>query len=88
MSCCGGKCHGPEFDADREGICQSDIDRFGGEELTCPECGADVYHDAALCGVCGHAMTQRDTSGTTKSAKWLPIAGAIVLAGLVFALLF
>lgn len=78
MGCCGGKCHGPEFDEDREGVCCSDLERFGGDGIRCPECGADVYHDAVLCQECGHAMTDESLS---KRPKWMPIAaGAAVLA--------
>ncbi len=81
MACCGGKCHGPEFDADREGVCSSDLDRFGGDDITCPECGEDVYHDAAICSSCGHAMT--DASISKGMPAWVPMVAAGTAAALI-----
>jgi hypothetical protein len=85
MGCCGGKCHGPEFDPDREGVCESDIERFGGDEITCPACGSEVYHDASQCHSCGHAMSDASIKqGATP--KWIPLvagATAVALIGLM-----
>ena len=66
MSCgCNGRECGLPFDPDLEGPSASDIDRFGGDDIPCPECGADVYHDAAQCNACGHFMTDASQSGAT-----------------------
>ena len=85
MSCCGNSNHGCAFDPDREGPSENDVRIFGGDGITCPECGADVYHDAAMCNTCGHAMTDDHASG---SRKWVAVTSVIVLAAfiLVFAL--
>jgi uncharacterized protein (DUF983 family) len=85
MGCCGGKCHGPEFDEDREGVCEADVERFGGDGIRCPECGADVFHDAVLCQECGHAMTEESIA--RKPPQWvLFVAGAAVI-GIVLAIM-
>ncbi len=41
---------------DDEGPSQSDVDRFGSETTTCPECREDVYEDAGVCPNCGHVF--------------------------------
>ncbi|MDX2114059.1 MAG: hypothetical protein SFZ24_00380 [Planctomycetota bacterium] len=78
MSCCGPqKC--ANFDDDREGVSEEDIARFGGDDIACPNCGADVYHDAAYCPRCRHAMTEQSVSRGTP--VWIPIAACAALLG-------
>lgn len=44
---------------DPDGPSPEDLDRFGDEFQTCPNCGASVYDQAELCARCGHAFNQR-----------------------------
>ncbi len=88
MPCCSGpqECH--DFDPDREGIGDADLARFGGDsdddddpESRCPECGAAIYHDAALCHSCGFAVT--DSRRATRSRRWVPLAAALATLGML-----
>jgi len=36
-----------------------DIERFGSEYRTCPECASEVYDQADVCHVCGHRFSRR-----------------------------
>lgn len=79
MGCCSGPRPGAPRDID-EGPSCADIERFGGDEITCPECGAEVYYDAAFCHECGNVMEDR-TAGASK--KWIGVAAAIALLSFV-----
>ena len=79
MGCCNGPKGCKNFDDEREGISDADLQRFGGDDIACPSCGAEVYHDAAMCHSCGHAMTD---ASVTPTKKWL-VAVAAVLLGLI-----
>src|SRR6185436_10271489 len=52
---CGGRHLGP-VDDEHEGPSQADIDRFGDVTTKCPECGTELYDEAAVCWKCGHAL--------------------------------
>lgn len=81
MSCCGPKsCQ--NFDEDREGVSDADLKKFGGDDIECPWCGADLYHDAAYCSSCGHAITDRSLKMQSSGS----LAKPAVFVGLVLAL--
>lgn len=83
MPCGCGPQQCANFDDDREGVSDADISRFGEDGITCPNCGSDVYHDAALCHACGYAIT--DESLRKPTPGWIPLAASLALAGLVLA---
>ncbi|USO00036.1 MAG: zinc-ribbon domain-containing protein [Phycisphaeraceae bacterium] len=70
-----------EDDLHPEGPSAADLERFGDEFRTCPECGSQVYDQAPLCPECGHAFEER-----TKAPLWLILTVVVVLAA--FALVF
>ncbi|HVZ94289.1 MAG TPA: hypothetical protein VG797_07255 [Phycisphaerales bacterium] len=79
MGCCNSPRTCGNFDDDREGLSDSDLNRFGGDEIACPNCGADMYHDAALCAKCGHAITEaRRGNRSAKPLLFVGIIAAIV----------
>lgn len=80
MSCCGPK-NCDNFDEDREGISRSDLARFGGDDVECPACGASVYHDAALCHECGHAILERELK--KRMPVWIPLLAAGAALGMI-----
>lgn len=87
MSCCGPQsCQ--NYDEDREGLSEADLARFGGDDIACPSCGSDVYHDATRCGKCGHAMTNESTA--RKTPAWVPLTavGMVALFFLAYVLAF
>ncbi|MEM0984451.1 MAG: hypothetical protein AAGI17_10930 [Planctomycetota bacterium] len=67
---------------DPEGPSASDLERFGSEFRTCPECGSEVYDQADICQACGHVFAQPGGG----LPLWAVIAAIVVLAafGLVF----
>lgn len=80
MSCCGPRnCN--NFDDDREGLSDADLAKFGGDDISCPSCGATVYHDASQCNRCGHAMTE--ASLTKRTPAWIPMLAAGAALGIV-----
>jgi ribosomal protein L37E len=81
MGCCNGPKCCNNFDDTREGVSRADLARFGGDEVRCPECGAEVYHDAALCHACGHAMT--DASMKKRTPVWVPVLAAGAALGMI-----
>lgn len=85
MSCCNSPRDCSNFDDDREGLSDADMARFGGDDVTCPSCGADVWHDASQCSRCGHAMTDKSLYKGTPA--WVPIAGCLVLLGIFLAIM-
>lgn len=85
MSCCGPR-NSCDFDDDREGLSCADLERFGGDDITCPNCGSDVFHDAALCHTCGYAIT--DASLQRKTPAWVPVAAGIAAAGVALGAIY
>lgn len=58
---------GDDLDWDDEGLdpdgpSRADLERFGDEFRTCPECGSAVYDQAELCHRCGHAFEEKSSS--------------------------
>jgi hypothetical protein len=83
MACGCGPKSCKDFDDDREGVDESDIARFGGDDVTCPECNASVYHDATLCHKCGHAMQRDDGYAPMKIS--VPVIAGLSLVGIALA---
>lgn len=86
---CGPQCRtGPEFDPDYEGPSEDDIQRFGADFVTCPNCSSDVYDQAAVCPTCG--MHLGDTASITDKKRMSPalIAVIAVLVMAAFALVY
>jgi uncharacterized protein (DUF983 family) len=83
MACGCGPHSCKDFDDDREGVDEADLARFGGDDITCPECKASVYHDAPLCHKCGHAMTRDDGHAPAKIN--VPVIAGLVLVGVAVA---
>ena len=79
MGCCSGPRPGQPRDID-EGPSDDDIARFGGDEINCPECSAEVYYDATFCHQCGYVMEERATGA---SKKWIAVAAGIALVAFV-----
>jgi|GEM_PF-1052823 len=54
--------HDAEFDGgydeglDPEGPSADDLDRFGSEFITCPNCHAEIYDQAPQCPHCRHSI--------------------------------
>lgn len=69
---------------DPEGPSSADLDRFGDQFVTCPECGSLVYDEAEICQACGRALTQPERS----LPLWAWVAlGLALLTFLVIAIL-
>lgn len=80
MGCCNLPKHGCGFDSDSECPSAEDVARFGGDDIACPSCGADVYHDAAICNACGHAIAHEPTG---KAKPWVMLTTGVVLIAFV-----
>lgn len=65
------------FDPEAEGPSEADVERFGEETRSCPECGEAMHDEAPLCPSCGHAIADRPGG---RQPAW-------VIAGLVAALI-
>lgn len=65
---------------------EEDIERFGDQTRTCPECKKEVFDDAAVCYHCGHAF-ERTTAGSTRSPKWVIATVVVILAAFALFLL-
>lgn len=59
----------------------ADLRRFDRDDISCPNCGTDVYHDAALCQACGYAITR--SSRTRKPSKVGAALLILAAAGMV-----
>ena len=59
-----------------------DVERFGDVTRTCPECGKQVFDDAAVCYHCGYAF-ERTTAGSTRNPKWIIVTVIVLVLGLV-----
>jgi hypothetical protein len=76
--CCGGRDLGP-IDED-EGPSQADVERFGDVTTKCPECGTELYDEAAVCWKCGHAIGD---PAFKPMSRWTIVAiGLVVLAAI------
>ncbi len=69
---------------DPEGPSPEDLERFGDEFRTCPECKSLVYDQAAVCQACGHAFAESPHAGIPPWA--LVVAVLLVLVFVAFIL--
>ncbi len=60
---------------DPDGPSAEDLDRFGDEFITCPNCHKSVYDQTEMCPYCGHAMM--DTS--SRANLWVIVVAVILL---------
>ena len=67
---------------DPDGPSPEDLERFGSELRTCPECGSDVYDQAEMCPVCGRALSQ-PSSGPGALTIAIALVLVAMLAGVV-----
>lgn len=76
---CGPQCRtGPEFDPEFEGPSDADIERFGAEFVSCPNCTTDVYDQAEVCPTCN--FTLGDTAALSDKKRLSPaLIGAVAL---------
>jgi hypothetical protein len=66
-------------DLDPQGPSREDMERFGDEFVTCPECKSLVYDQAEVCQACGRAL-----HGEAKGPPlWALGVGAALLAAMV-----
>ncbi len=69
-----------------EGPSQEDLDRFGGDEALCPECGEPMWDQASVCPSCGAAV-EGDTSCNPRrrvlNRRWAVLVALATAAGLV-----
>lgn len=57
----------PDLD---EGPSSEDLARFGGEEVTCPECGQALWDQASVCPGCGAAVEGESLGRPARRRKW------------------
>lgn len=69
---------GPYDNDDDDGPSAEDLERFGGETRTCPECKKEVFDDTEICYHCGHAF-MRTAAGTPGKSKTWVIVTVVVL---------
>lgn len=74
----------PEPDLDPEGPSEADLDRFGDESVTCPNCGADYYDQL---DACPHCATEPG-AGKPPMAGWLMALIGLTIAGFVMVAIF
>jgi hypothetical protein len=74
-------------DADDDGPLAQDLERFGGETKTCPECKKEVYDDTAVCYHCGWAFEGEAAGAPAKPKKSVIIVVSLVIAAFLFWLL-
>lgn len=65
------------WERDGEGPSEADLERFGDEYRTCPECGSLVYDQSELCQACGHAFGARETT----IPIWAIVTVGVLLVG-------
>jgi hypothetical protein len=65
-----------------EGPSEDDVERFGDVTRMCPECGKDVFDDAAVCYHCGYAF-ERTTAGSTRSKTWVVVVVVVIVIAFV-----
>lgn len=70
-----------------DGPLEQDLERFGGETRTCPECKKEVYDDTAVCYHCGWAFEGDAADGPSKPKKSVIIIVGVLIAAFLFWLL-
>ena len=69
---------------DPEGPSAGALARFGGASRDCPSCGTEVYEDAPLCHVCGHALETPRKAMPAWMVITAVVAVLLILAMFVF----
>ena len=64
---------------DPEGPSAEDLERFGAELNTCPDCGNEVYDQAPICPHCGHAFSE----GERSVPLWASVAGVTAIVAIL-----
>ncbi len=67
---------------DEEDYPEEDWDAYSSEEddwVTCPNCKAEVYHDAERCPECGDFIIDQ-TSSSSQKPLWVIIIAAVLIA--------
>ena len=68
-------------ETDPDGPSEADIERFGGEFKTCPDCGDEVYDQAEFCTACNHAFNvEAELKGIP---GWAMVLGAAALIAIL-----
>ncbi|RMH27556.1 MAG: hypothetical protein D6693_05085 [Planctomycetota bacterium] len=75
----------PQFDPDREGPSDADLERFGGDMRPCPVCRSSVYDGATVCPSCGAWLEDAPAGGVLKRALF---TAGLIAAGVAFILVF
>ncbi len=78
MGCCGPR-QAADYDCDAEGLSESDLARFGGDEAVCRGCGETYYADAAMCPRCGRAALASEEQGAGGGMRSFVVPGVVVL---------
>jgi uncharacterized OB-fold protein len=68
---------------DDEGPSEADLERFGDATRRCPECGREVYDEAAICPHCGHAFSE----AARRPPVWAIVTVVVVIAAFAVFLL-
>lgn len=71
------------WERDPEGPSEADLERFGDEYRTCPECGSLVYDQSEICQACGHAFGASDGG----LPIWVMIGGGVALVAVLLVVL-
>lgn len=68
---------------DPEGPSAEDLDRFGDEFITCPNCHKSIYDQTQMCPYCGHAIMET----TSRTPVWVMVAAVGLVAIFVLVIL-
>ncbi|NNF43953.1 MAG: hypothetical protein HKO59_12940 [Phycisphaerales bacterium] len=68
-----------------EGPSSEDLERFGGDTVTCRSCGAEIWHDAPVCPECGavDGVGPERASFDQRQRAIIAVVLAVLLAGLI-----
>ena len=74
-----------------EGPSSQDLDRFGGDEAYCPECGAEMWVEASVCPSCGTyvdgQVTGRRPGAHSLRRRWVILVTVVTLAAFLLLVL-
>lgn len=76
--------HGPCDDDDDDGPSPEDLERFGGQTRTCPECRKEVFDDTAICYHCGHAFEGTADGAPGRPRPWIIVTVVLLVLAFVF----
>lgn len=66
-----------------DGPSPDDLERFGDVTRTCPECGKDVFDDAAVCYHCGHAFERERAARRAPTVFFVVVVVLLIVAFLI-----